>query len=164
MTSRAAVLSVVLAVLLLGPTACAADDGRPAGGGASTGASGDEGPVPADVVAALEALPTVADVVPTPPEDHVALPGGPTDRVGSWAVLDSRFPCDQPGIECGAVVEVWGSAESAERRSEEMTGLTAGMLPRDAEQHVLRGSVLLRLDGRLTRKQVAAYAAALEAA
>ncbi|GGO70987.1 hypothetical protein [Nocardioides deserti] len=149
--------------LAVGLASCA-EGPAPAGGPATAAESGDRGPSGAEVAAALGAMPTTERLVPLRKGDLVRMPGGPADFVEGWTVLDSRFPCDQPGIECGALVEVWGSPESAQRRSEEMLSLTGGMLPRDAEQHVVRGSVVVRMRLALTRREVASYEAALDGA
>lgn len=149
--------------LVVGLASCA-EDPAPAGDPATATESGDGASSGAEVAAALEALPTTERLVPLRKRDLVRLPGRPADFVEGWTVLDSRFPCDQPGIECGALVEVWGSPESAQRRSEEMLALTGGMLPRDAEQHFVRGSVVVRMRLALTRREVETYEAALDGA
>ncbi|MBC9734039.1 hypothetical protein [Nocardioides marmotae] len=159
MPSRIAAAVVLTAGLLLGLGACGSGSEDPSGP-APAGAGGDLSG--ADVAAALEQLPTVTGLVPLRRGDLASLPGAPTDFVEGWTVRDRRFPCEQPGIECGAEVEVWGSPDSAARRSEEIRTLQLGTVDLGTETHLLAGPVLLRLDGALTRAQVAAYRAALE--
>ncbi len=157
-------MAAVAAALLLGTSACgeADDDGaRGAVGGTGGGAGGSE-VTAADVAGALEALPAVTGLSPLRRSDVTSLPGAPTDFVEGWVVRDRRQRCAQPGIECGALVEAWGSAESAARRSDEVRTLQLGTVGLGTETHLLAGPVLVRLDGAVTRRQVAAYRTALE--
>lgn len=93
--------------------------------------------------------------------------GRPNGYTSAAVLVDSRIelPCDkkEPSARCGAKVEVWKSAEDAERRSEYIQTVTkeAGML--GSEYNYLDGAVLLRVAGEIKPTAAKKYEAAFEA-
>ena len=114
------------------------------------------------VIASLERVDSVERMVrfteDTDPDELLGRPGGYTDGA---VFYDARLSCPQPGIDCGAVLEVWEDPGDAEARSEEIKALQLGMQMLGFEHHFVEGSLLLRVNGDLTEPQAEEYDAAL---
>jgi hypothetical protein len=94
--------------------------------------------------------------------DPNKLLGRPSSYTSAATVIDSRISCDdpkEPGTDCGARVEVFGTAAQAKKRSDYIQGILDGGGALGTEYHTLSGAVLLRVTGELTPKQAAVYAA-----
>lgn len=106
----------------------------------------------------LEAGVTSVDKTVTITEDN-----DPNDKIGrdggyvAGAVLyDSRTSCDSLGVECGATIEEWPDADSAQERLDYIKSLGA-----IANEYGYRdGSLVLRVTGELKPSQAAEYEAA----
>jgi hypothetical protein len=169
-----AVASVTLLSLALAGVAMGRGEQRAAPPTASSSAAGLE-PSAATAVAVAQALAAhggdvrvvVACVPPAPaPSDHPRVPSAAFDdgRVGSG---DRRYV-----VREGGVVEVLPDRSGARDRVAELDrqllaaqeyGFDEGGRELHAERRLLRGSVLLRLSGDLSRAEVATYRRALHA-
>jgi hypothetical protein len=94
------------------------------------------------------------------PNKLLGRPGGYTSAA---TLIDKSLPCTDPGVDCGASIEVFATPEEATKRAEYIKSLrTGGML--GTEYHTLIGSTLLRVTGELPPKTNTKYAAAFKAA
>jgi len=98
--------------------------------------------------------------------DPNKLLGRPGSYTSAATVIDTRVDCDEPaepGIDCGARVEVFATAGAAKKRSDYIQGILEGGGVLGTEYHTLAGGTLLRVTGELTPKQAAVYAAKFKA-
>ena len=116
-----------------------------------------------EVVAAVDKLPSVSRVVRlTKDTDPEQLLGRPNGYDHGALFYDSRLKCMSPGIECGALLEVWDDADEAKRRSAYIQALLDGVPMLGSEHHYLEGRMLLRVDGKLRPSAAKGYEAALQ--
>lgn len=150
-------LPLLVPVLLLVALASMGCDGA--------GDERDSRPSMDEVLASLGELPEVERVVRlTERNDVEELLGKPRGYDHAAVLVDSRLTCDGPGVECGALLEVWDDAHEARARSEYVTALLDSGVPGlGREHHFLDGPLLLRVTGHLGRSAVAEYAAAFGA-
>jgi hypothetical protein len=95
------------------------------------------------------------------PNKLLGRPGGYTSA--ATLIDKSLSPCSDPGVDCGASIEVFATPEEANKRAEYLKSIrTGGIL--GTEYHTVVGSTLLRVTGELTPKTNTKYAAAFKAA
>ncbi|MEU4190406.1 hypothetical protein AB0E69_00755 [Kribbella sp. NPDC026611] len=98
----------------------------------------------------------------TAENDPNKLLGRPGQYTSSATLIDKSLPCHDPGVDCGATIEVFATAAETTKRAAYIASLrTGGML--GTEYHTIVGSTLLRVTGELTPKVNAKYAAAFKA-
>lgn len=115
-----------------------------------------------DVIAQVGRLPSVEKTVRITGSNDPGDSLGRPDGYDAGAVFyDSRLQCPQPGIDCGAVLEVWPDADDARTRSEYLSSLQSGMQMLGSEHHFRAGELLLRVSGDLKPQAAASYRAAL---
>jgi hypothetical protein len=115
---------------------------------------------PADVVSALQAaVPQVTKVVKlTAANDPNDMLGRPNGYTAAWRLYDSRSSCDTPlDTTCGAAVEVWPTNSDAKARSAYIQGILKSAPALGSEYDTVSGPILLRVTGKLTPKEAAAY-------
>lgn len=98
----------------------------------------------------------------TPETDPNQLMGRPGQYVSSATLVDSRTACTdaQPGVDCGATVEVFASEAEAAQRAAYIDSILKGSTMLGTEYHTLEGATLLRVTGKLPPAQNEVYAAA----
>lgn len=98
------------------------------------------------------AVPEISKVVvyteDTDPNDLLGRPNGYTQAA---VLIDSRTNCDESdlGVSCGAVLEMWPSADEAKGRSEYIQSALKDNPMLGTEYNYLRGANLLRVTGEL---------------
>lgn len=81
-----------------------------------------------DVIGLIEEMPNVEKVVEVTAETDPNEMLGRSNGYSEGAVVyDSRLECRQPGIECGAFIEVWEDPADARASSEYTKALQNGM-------------------------------------
>lgn len=132
----------------------------------ATATATPKGKTAAEIARTLKArIPSIKGVtVWTAELDPNHLLGRPGGYVSAATVTDKRVVCSDPlpGADCGASVETFRTAAEAKARSAYIQGVlkaSGGLL--GTEYDTVRGTVLLRVTGRLTPKQAKAYASAL---
>jgi serine/threonine-protein kinase len=66
-------------------------------------------------------IPEVTETIPLTADNDVNnLIGRPNGYAAATVLVDSRAQCptDGPGVDCGATIEQWPSAEAAQRRAD----------------------------------------------
>jgi len=119
---------------------------------------------PADAVAAIQAaVPQVSKVIKlNAANDPNDLLGRPNGYTAAWRLYDSRASCDSPlDTTCGAAVEVWPTRADATARSDYIQAILKNAPALGSEYDTVAGPILLRVTGKLTPAQAAAYAKAL---
>ncbi|NYJ03194.1 hypothetical protein HNR19_003892 [Nocardioides thalensis] len=117
------------------------------------------------IVASVEDVPSVTKSVRlTDDTDPDKMLGSEEGYSEAAVFYDSRLKCPQPGIDCGAVLEVWADADGAKERSGYLKALQSGMQSLGTEYHYRDGALLLRVNGDLTAKQAEEYQAAFNEA
>jgi serine/threonine protein kinase, bacterial len=111
------------------------------------------------------AIPEVTETIAlTADNDANNLIGRPNGYVAATVLVDSRARCpsDGPGVDCGATIEQWPSAEAAQRRAEYIQGI-GHHLPMMSEWTTVKGNLLLRVVGKLKPSAAETYKAAFTA-
>jgi hypothetical protein len=100
----------------------------------------------------------------TEENDPNKLLGRPNGYTSAATLIDkSLSPCSDPGVDCGAPIEVFATPDEANKRAEYLKSIrTGGIL--GTEYHTVIGSTLLRVTGELPPKTNTKYAAAFKAA
>lgn len=99
----------------------------------------------------------------TEDNDPNELLGRPGQYTSAATLYDKSLPCTDPGVDCGATIEVFATADEAKKRAAYIASVrTGGIL--GTEYHTLIGSTLLRVTGELPPKTNRKYAAAFKAA
>lgn len=146
----------VAATLLLG--AC--------GGGSSNGGSSDGGSSSADATKVAESIKTSVEsvgkvVTVTEDNDPNNKIGRPNGYVSAAVIYDEALDCGEDlGVDCGATVEVWSSADAAKERSEYIQGLQESSPMLGSEYNYLDGATLLRVSGDVKPSVAKEYEAA----
>jgi serine/threonine protein kinase, bacterial len=107
------------------------------------------------------AIPEVTQTIAlTADNDANDLIGRPNGYAAATVLVDSRAQCppDGPGVDCGATIEQWPSAEAAQRRAEYIQGIGQN-LPMMSEWTTVKGNLLLRVTGKLKPSAAEAYKA-----
>lgn len=111
------------------------------------------------------AIPEVTKTVAlTADNDANNLIGRPNGYAAATVLVDSRAECptDGPGVDCGATIEQWPSADAAQRRADYIQAVEKN-LPMASEWTTVRGNLLLRVTGKLKPSVAATYRAAFTA-
>jgi len=111
------------------------------------------------------AIPEVTETVAlTEDNDANHLIGRPNGYVAATVLVDSRAQCasDGPGVDCGATIEQWPSAEAAQRRADYLQGI-GQRLPMMSEWTTVKGNLLLRVVGTMKPSVAEAYKTAFTA-
>jgi len=87
--------------------------------------------------------------------------GRPNGYVSAAIIYDAGGECEDLGVDCGATIEVWPSAEAATERSEYIQGLQKDAPILGSEYNYLDGAALLRVSGDLKPSVAAEYESAL---
>lgn len=107
------------------------------------------------------AVPTVTRIIQisedNDPNDKIGRPNGYTD---ASVLYDRTVTCTELGVDCGATVEIWPTADDAKARAAYIQGILKGAPTLGAEYDYLNGSALLRVAGGIKPSKVKAYAAA----
>jgi hypothetical protein len=157
MTIRTALTVAALALLLTGcsvpavaPPASPTPTVEPAPEPASTAA---------DFAAALKVATITGTFNFTEENDPNELLGRPNGYTSATVVFDSGGECDKddPGVDCGATIEVFEDAAGAQRRSEYILGILKDAPILGTEYQYLFGNALLRVSGHLTPTVAAEY-------
>lgn len=104
-------------------------------------------------------------VVWTEETDANNLLGRPGGYTSAATLVDRRAECTdpQPGVDCGAKLEVFRTAEEAQARADYIARILKAAPLLGTEYHYLGGPTLLRVTGELTPTQAKAYEAAMRA-
>jgi serine/threonine protein kinase, bacterial len=111
------------------------------------------------------AIPEVTDTIAlTADNDANNLIGRPNGYAAATVLVDSRAQCptDGPGVDCGATIEQWPSAEAAQRRADYIQAIGKN-LPMMSEWTTVKGNLLLRVTGKLKPSAAETYKAAFTA-
>ncbi len=154
MKKFAVVLVMSLAVLMGG---CTADPVTPGDAAEPVGLAFVE-----RIDAATEA------VVITEDNDPNRMIGRMNGYVGGVVIKDRRASCDRDdraeetlGRACGAFIEIWRDAKTAERRASYLRSIM-GFFGAGEEYHAIRGNVLLRVSASLGESEAQEYFNAFE--
>ena len=105
------------------------------------------------------AVPSVGKVVTitedNDPNDLIGRPSGYTDAA---VVYDSEAECTEPGVDCGATIEIWPSEADATARKEYLQTMIKEMPILDNEYDTVHGPALLRVTGQIKPSRAEAYA------
>lgn len=97
----------------------------------------------------------------TEANDPNDLIGRPNGYSAATVYHDERLKCSKPTeVECGAKLEVFDSADAAQKRSDYIQGILEDAPMLGSEYHYLAGSSLLRVSGDLKPSQAKEYEAA----
>lgn len=135
------------------------------GDGGSDDSGGGEGDaatamsVAQDIESQVDAVTEVVEI--TEGNDPNDLIGRPNGYEAAVVIYDSRVECDELGSECGATVEQWPDADSAEERSEYIQGVLEDVPAFGTEYHYLDGPILVRVWGDLKPSEAEEYEAAV---
>jgi hypothetical protein len=106
-------------------------------------------------------VPTVTKIVQitedNDPNDKIGRPNGYT---GGAVLYDRNVSCTELGVDCGATIEIWPTAEGARARAAYIQGLLKGAPALGAEYDYLNGPALLRVAGDIKPSKAKAYGAA----
>lgn len=106
-------------------------------------------------------MPTITLVVTiTEDNDPNNLIGRPNGYLDAAVVFDSTTTCADLGSDCGAMIEIWPTAEAAQQRATYIATLQQASPILGSEYHHLRGPVLLRVTGAIKPSANAAYSTA----
>jgi serine/threonine-protein kinase len=111
------------------------------------------------------AIPEVTQTIAlTADNDANNLIGRPNGYTAATVLVDSRAQCttDGPGVDCGATIEQWPSAEAAQRRADYIQAIGKN-LPIMSEWTTVKGDLLLRVTGKLKPSAAETYKAAFTA-
>jgi hypothetical protein len=86
--------------------------------------------------------------------------GRPNGYVAGAVFYDNRVTCDSLGVECGATLEIWPTAEDAQARSDYIQGILKEAPALGSEYNYLDGASLLRVTGALPPSAAVEYEAA----
>lgn len=117
---------------------------------------------PQDIVDALAALPTSGKVSQlTEDNDSNNLLGRPNGYSAAWVInVDGATCSNGPGVDCGAVVEVWPDEQSANDRKDYIQGILKKSPMLGTEYDVVRDGWLLRVSGQVKPSVEKKYEAA----
>ncbi|WP_156479385.1 hypothetical protein [Gordonia sp. QH-12] len=93
-------------------------------------------------------------------EDNDAnnLLGRPNGYSQATVIVDKRAECDDsPGVDCGAVVELWPSEEAANKRKDYIQSILTDSPMLGSEYDTVRGPMILRVSGDLKPSQAKVY-------
>jgi serine/threonine protein kinase, bacterial len=111
------------------------------------------------------AIPEVTEMIAlTADNDANNLIARPNGYAAATVLVDSRAQCptDGPGVDCGATIEQWPSAEAAQRRADYIQAIEKN-LPMMSEWTTVKGNLLLRVTGKLKPSAAETYKAAFTA-
>lgn len=114
----------------------------------------------ASVAAKIRAgVPTVTKTLQiTEDNDANKLIGRPNGYTDAVVLYDSAGACDgEPGVACGATIEVWKTAKAAEARKTYIQGIYEASPALGSEYNYVKGNVILRVSGSLKPSQAAPY-------
>ena len=105
-----------------------------------------------------DAIPTITSVTQiTEDNDPNDLIGRPSGYIDGALIVDTRAKkCMEPGVACGATIEVWGDKQKASDRSININTLVAED-PSLSEHHYILDGLLLRVSGELSRSAADEY-------
>jgi hypothetical protein len=105
------------------------------------------------------AVPSVGKVVTitedNDPNDLIGRPSGYTDTA---VVYDSDAECTEPGVDCGATIEIWPSEGRRDCAKEYIQSNIKAIPMLDKEYDTVRGPALLRVTGQIKPSRAEAYA------
>lgn len=175
--------TIALAAALLSLAACTNDAGEPTVTAApETTPAAVQTAASKEVPASIVAGPPAGDIVKTmrtqlgkniaavkvwtEASDPNSLLGRPGQYVTSATLVDKRTNCTdpEPGVDCGATVEVFASEADARARASYISDMLKGAPMLGTEYHTVAEMVLLRVTGRLTPTVNRAYVAAFRQA
>lgn len=139
-------------LLLLALAACGGDlDG---GGDAESASAHDAATAVQDKIEAIEKIEDL-----TEDTDSNDLLGRPDGYKAATVLHDSRADgcLDNPGVDCGAVIEEWPSSDAAQERADYIEAIGA---PLANEYDTVKGSLILRVSGALKPAEADEYEAA----
>jgi hypothetical protein len=91
------------------------------------------------------------------PNDKIGRPNGYTD---ASVLYDRTITCTELGVDCGATIEIWPTADDANARAAYIQEILKGAPTLGAEYDYLNGSALLRDAGGIKPSKAKAYGAA----
>ncbi|MBC7593922.1 MAG: hypothetical protein H7288_08310 [Kineosporiaceae bacterium] len=105
-----------------------------------------------------DAIPTITSVTQiTEDNDPDDLIGRPAGYIDGALIVDTRATkCVEPGVACGATIEVWGDKQKASDRSINLITLMVEDPTLDEHHYILDG-LLLRVSGELSPSAAAEY-------
>jgi len=105
------------------------------------------------------AVPSVGKVVTitedNDPNDLIGRPSGYTDAA---IIYDSAAECTEPGVDCGATIEIWPSEADATARKEYIQSNIKSIPMLNKEYDTVRGPALLRVTGQIKPSRAEVYA------
>lgn len=104
-------------------------------------------------------IPQIVRLIPvTEDNDGNNLIGRPNGYSAATAVVDSRLPaCENPGADCGAMIEQWPDEAAAQRRAEYIQTIAKAAPVLANEYDTVKGNLLLRVAGDLKPSAAEAY-------
>lgn len=75
--------------------------------------------------------------------------GRPHGYTSATVLYDTGATCDNPGNDCGAVIEVFADAEDAQTRADYIDEVTSSLGSAFAEYDTVSGTALLRVSGHI---------------
>lgn len=151
-TEWSAVLLVGAALFITGCNSTGADPTSTTTFGTTSPSSVKVATASAAAVALSESIPEVTKVVDlTEDTDVNNLLGRPNGYLAATVLYDSRATCDSsgPGVDCGAVIEQFPNAASAQRRSDYIQKVRGAAQGLGQEYNTVSGGLLLRVSGDL---------------
>lgn len=115
--------------------------------------------------AATKVQTSVSDVTKlvtiTADNDPNNLIGRPNGYTAATVLYDGRASCEKPSTDCGATIEQWPNQKDAQARADYIQGILKASPMLGSEYDYVSGNLLLRVTGKLSADQAAAYKAAL---
>ncbi len=103
-------------------------------------------------------IPSITKLVTiTEDNDPNNLIGRPNGYTAAVVVYDKRVKCTELGVDCGASVEQWRTADDAKQRARYIAKVQKGAPVLGSEYHYLLGRVLVRVTGELKPSEANDY-------
>ena len=155
---RAILPALVALAFLTGCASSGTDTAAPTPAPITTAAARDAETIANGIA---DAIPEAVQVIVyTETSDPNSLLGRPNGYTSAAAINDTRLEDVEPGVDLGAVVEVWPTEAEARARSDYIQQALKDAPALGTEYHHLDGPTLLRVSGHLPPTASRAYGAA----